>query len=96
MAKRPLSKRLRATYNQRKSQIDYKLIQSSFIKPIFRASLVRSSIEDYMYSSIDRIDYAILDVLAVDGRASISTIADRAGLSKTPCQTRLKTLQQLG
>ena len=49
-----------------------------------------------MYSSIDRIDYAILDLLAVDGRASISSIAERVGLSKTPCQIRLKKLQQLG
>lgn len=49
-----------------------------------------------MYSSIDRIDYAILDVLAVDGRASVSSIAERVGLSKTPCQIRLKKLQQLG
>ena len=49
-----------------------------------------------MYSSIDRIDYAILDVLAVDGRASVSSFAERVGLSKTPCQIRLKKLQQLG
>lgn len=43
-------------------------------------------------SEIDRIDQKILEVVAVDGRISITDLAARVGLSKTPCQIRLKRL----
>lgn len=49
-----------------------------------------------MSSTLDRIDRAILDVLARDGRAPVTAVADRVGLSKTPCQVRIKRLEAEG
>ncbi|NNE87612.1 MAG: Lrp/AsnC family transcriptional regulator [Silicimonas sp.] len=49
-----------------------------------------------MSSQIDQIDRAILDVLSVDGRISVTDLAERVGLSKTPCHLRLKRLQATG
>lgn len=43
-------------------------------------------------SEIDHIDRKILAVLAQDGRISITDLAEKVGLSKTPCQLRLKRL----
>jgi Lrp/AsnC family leucine-responsive transcriptional regulator len=45
---------------------------------------------------LDRIDLKILDELRVDGRISINELARRVGLSKTPCQARLKRLMADG
>jgi len=45
---------------------------------------------------IDRFDRAILSVLAEDGRISITDLAARIGLSKTPTQGRLRKLEQSG
>lgn len=45
---------------------------------------------------IDRFDRAILNVLAADGRISITDLAARIGLSKTPTQARLKRLERDG
>jgi len=47
-------------------------------------------------SDLDRFDRAILDALAVDGRISITDLAARIGLSKTPTQARLKKLESDG
>ena len=44
----------------------------------------------------DRFDAAILAVLAQDGRISITDLAKRIGLSKSPTQARLKRLEQSG
>jgi len=49
-----------------------------------------------MSCPLDRIDLAILDVLAKDGRAPVTSIAKRVGLSKTPCQVRIKRLEADG
>lgn len=49
-----------------------------------------------MPSQIDQIDRTILDVLSVDGRISVTDLAERVGLSKTPCHLRLKRLQSTG
>ena len=49
-----------------------------------------------MSSSLDRIDRAILDVLARDGRAPVTSVAAQVGLSKTPCQVRIKRLEAEG
>ncbi|MEL7215424.1 MAG: Lrp/AsnC ligand binding domain-containing protein [Pseudomonadota bacterium] len=46
--------------------------------------------------TIDRFDRAILDALAREGRLPVSDLARKIGLSKTPCQTRLKRLQEEG
>lgn len=47
-------------------------------------------------NSLDRFDHAILDELRKNGRMSVTALAERVGLSKTPCQVRLKRLQQDG
>ena len=45
---------------------------------------------------IDLIDQRILDAVAFDGRISITALADKVGLSKSPCQVRLRRLQDRG
>lgn len=46
--------------------------------------------------SLDRFDRSILTVLAEDGRISITDLAKRIGLSKSPTQARLRRLEQAG
>lgn len=51
------------------------------------------------YSSpfaLDRMDHAILAELARDGRLSVTELAARVGLSKTPVQARMKRLESDG
>ena len=43
---------------------------------------------------LDRIDQAILDIMSTDGRITITDLAKRVGLSKTPCQARLRRLER--
>lgn len=45
---------------------------------------------------IDRIDNKIIDALVENGRISITDLAEKVGLSKTPCQLRLKKLTDDG
>lgn len=45
---------------------------------------------------IDKFDAKILEVVAGDGRISITDLAARVGLSKTPCQLRLRRLMEDG
>jgi Lrp/AsnC family leucine-responsive transcriptional regulator len=45
---------------------------------------------------IDEFDRKILDVLAEDGRMSITDLAERVGLSKTPCLARFRRLLSTG
>ena len=40
----------------------------------------------------DPFDRRILDVLSREGRLPVTELAERVGLSKTPCQVRLKRL----
>jgi len=47
-------------------------------------------------SAMDRFDNAILSVLAEDGRISITDLAKRIGLSKSPTQARLRRLEEQG
>jgi len=47
-------------------------------------------------SDMDRSDLAILAVLAEDGRISITDLAKRIGLSKSPTQARLRRLEEQG
>lgn len=47
-------------------------------------------------SQIDQFDVSILKALRDDGRMSITALADKVGLTKTPCQIRLKRLQEAG
>ena len=45
---------------------------------------------------LDRFDHAILRELAADGRLSVTALAQRIGLSKSPTQARLKRLEKDG
>ncbi len=47
-------------------------------------------------SDIDQWDRRILDELSRDGRLSVTELANRVGLSKTPCQVRMKRLVDQG
>lgn len=46
--------------------------------------------------SIDQFDRKILDILATEGRISVTALAGRIGLSKSPTQARLKRLEDDG
>lgn len=46
--------------------------------------------------NIDRTDRLILTELAIDGRLPITELAQKVGLSKSPCQVRVKRLQNEG
>lgn len=45
---------------------------------------------------LDRIDTAILAALSADGRISMTDLAARVGLTKTPVQARVKRLENAG
>ncbi len=45
---------------------------------------------------LDRFDQAILEVLAAEGRISVTDLAVRIGLSKTPTQARVRRLEREG
>jgi Lrp/AsnC family leucine-responsive transcriptional regulator len=47
-------------------------------------------------AELDRFDRAILRALAGEGRISITALAGRIGLSKTPTQARLRRLEKAG
>ena len=47
-------------------------------------------------SEIDHIDRRILNELRVDGRMTVTELANRVGLSKTPCQLRMTKLVNSG
>ncbi|SPB12916.1 AsnC family transcriptional regulator [Caballeronia novacaledonica] len=47
-------------------------------------------------TEIDRIDRAILVALQQDGRMPVAKLAERVGLSETPCARRLKRLESDG
>jgi Lrp/AsnC family transcriptional regulator, leucine-responsive regulatory protein len=45
---------------------------------------------------MDSFDLRMLDILAVEGRISVTELAGRIGLSKSPTQARLKRLEDTG
>lgn len=47
-------------------------------------------------TDLDRFDRKILDELAIEGRVSVTELARRIGLSKSPTQARLKRLEDAG
>lgn len=47
-------------------------------------------------SDLDGFDRKILDVIAVEGRISVTDLAKRIGLSKSPTQARLRRLEDSG
>ncbi len=46
--------------------------------------------------NLDRYDHEILKVLSQEGRLPVTELAQRIGLSKSPCQVRLRRLQAEG
>ncbi|TCS67327.1 Lrp/AsnC family transcriptional regulator [Primorskyibacter sedentarius] len=48
------------------------------------------------FSSLDRFDRAILSAMAADGRITVTDLARRVGLSKSPTQARLRRLEAEG
>ncbi len=51
---------------------------------------------DQKYSKLDAIDMKILHALSRDARITITDLSQEVGLSKTPCNTRLKRLEKEG
>ncbi|WP_199554354.1 Lrp/AsnC family transcriptional regulator [Sandaracinobacteroides hominis] len=49
-----------------------------------------------MAAPLDRLDYKILDRLQIDASESSSEIADRVGLSQSPCWRRMQRLKDEG
>ena len=47
-------------------------------------------------STLDRMDRKILSALGMDGRLTIAELAEKVGLSQSPCWTRLKRLEASG
>ncbi len=47
-------------------------------------------------AALDAFDRRIVDVLAVDGRISVTDLARRIGLTKSPTQARLRRLEEAG
>lgn len=48
--------------------------------------------QDHQSGELDSFDRKIIEALVQDGRMTITDLAVRVGLSKTPCQVRLKRL----
>lgn len=44
----------------------------------------------------DRIDHSIIEVLQDNARITLTELANRVGLSKTPCQIRMRRLENEG
>ncbi len=47
-------------------------------------------------TEIDAFDHAILKHLSTNGRMSVTELSQKIGLSKTPCQARIKRLEVSG
>lgn len=45
---------------------------------------------------LDKIDRKILSTLSEEGRITVTDLAKRVGLSKTPCQNRMRRLEKEG
>lgn len=54
--------------------------------------LAEEGFEMAVDGQLDRYDREILRILAADGRLPVTELASRVGLSKTPCQLRMKRL----
>jgi Lrp/AsnC family transcriptional regulator, leucine-responsive regulatory protein len=45
---------------------------------------------------VDKFDLSILHELQQNGRITVTELANRVGLSKTPCQVRMRRLEETG
>lgn len=50
----------------------------------------------FQLTELDDFDRKILASISADGRITMTELADRVGLSKTPCHVRLKRLEREG
>jgi len=57
-----------------------------------RQGRAKMPMNQHVSSELDPFDRKILESLSEDGRMSITELAGRVGLSKTPCQLRFKRL----
>jgi len=48
------------------------------------------------YGQLDSFDHKIITILSAEGRLPVTELARRIGMSKSPCQVRLKRLQEEG
>jgi Lrp/AsnC family leucine-responsive transcriptional regulator len=48
------------------------------------------------HEGLDRFDHAILDIISSNGRITVTDLAREIGLSKSPCQVRLRRLEAEG
>jgi len=48
------------------------------------------------HATLDRYDRKILEILGKEGRLPITDLARRVGLSKSPCQVRMKRMKNAG
>lgn len=55
-----------------------------------------SKMSENDFKQLDRFDRAILQFVAQDGRISVTDLAQKIGLSKSPTQARLKKLETEG
>ncbi|WP_249116967.1 Lrp/AsnC family transcriptional regulator [Ciceribacter sp. L1K23] len=56
----------------------------------------KTTMEPLHDSELDQFDLRILEILRHEGRISVTELAARVGLSKTPCQVRMKRLIDTG
>lgn len=49
-----------------------------------------------MMNKIDNIDRAIIAALQANAKMTLAEIAEQVGLSKTPCQLRIKSMEKRG
>ena len=54
------------------------------------------AMEMNMDRDLDKFDWQILDAVQKDGKLSLADLSDVVGLSKTPCQIRLRRLERDG
>ncbi len=47
-------------------------------------------------ADLDRLDHSIINELQKNGRITVTELASRVGLSKTPCQVRMRRLEEQG
>lgn len=58
--------------------------------------MVMNAVEIGRIFQVDRIDRNILSELQKDGRLSVTELADRVGLSLSPCHRRVRALEESG
>ena len=64
--------------------------------PLFGAVEEQAATTSRIAGPLDRFDRQIVALLRADGRMPVAELARRVGLSKTPCQMRLRRLQAEG